>query len=326
MLWRLAALQRAGGTGAILSLMLTPFATALGNMMFALSAAGHSSDGREVVVNCVVNNLTVMLFLVGLVACLWKVEVAPEGRAAGGEKSQKQEGGDQKRPMKLWILTGFAAVLFFTAVFWALGCDMTAGRALRWSAPSLRFDAADALIMLATFVFWQVLYLLEVLKANKPEQKPISWRLVFNLLLVGVGLVFAIESMHWLLAWAWKGGLGLVGSGRLGWVSGLAMALPNAVVALYYGWRNKPEIVYGVQAADANICIPFCLALYVLYKGSALVAPAVGLTVPLVMFVAGVVLQTLFVGATGRLPRVIGILLIGCYAIGLGLIISGISR
>jgi cation:H+ antiporter len=45
----------------------------------------------------------------------------------------------------------------------------------------------------------------------------------------------------------------------LGWLSGWVMALPNAVLAFYYGCRKQPEVVYTSQVGDAHVSIPLCI-------------------------------------------------------------------
>jgi hypothetical protein len=44
------------------------------------------------------------------------------------------------------------------------------------------------------------------------------------------------------------------------------MVLPNAILALYYGWRRKPEVVYTSQVGDAHICIPLCVGIFALHQ------------------------------------------------------------
>ena len=46
-----------------------------------------------------------------------------------------------------------------------------------------------------------------------------------------------------------------------GWLSGWLMVLPNASLALYYGWKRQPEVIYTSQVGDGHICIPLCLGL-----------------------------------------------------------------
>lgn len=88
------------------------------------------------------------------------------------------------------------------------------------------------------------------------------------------------------------------------------MVLPNAILALYYGWRRKPEVVYTSQVGDGHICIPLCIGLFALFHPLKL--PAVFLTG--VYIIAGAtVLHLLSVGLLGRLPRLLGFVLVVAY-------------
>ena len=40
------------------------------------------------------------------------------------------------------------------------------------------------------------------------------------------------------------------------------MVLPNAMLALYFGWRRKPEVVYSSQVGDGHICLPLCVGIF----------------------------------------------------------------
>jgi hypothetical protein len=44
------------------------------------------------------------------------------------------------------------------------------------------------------------------------------------------------------------------------------MVLPNAILALYYGWRRKLEVVYTSQVGDGHICMPLCVGIYALFQ------------------------------------------------------------
>jgi len=321
MLWRLSAMHQSGGTSGVLGLMLLPFATAFGNILFAWYSAAHGGEAEGVVVSCLTNNLTGVLLLTGIVAFFWKLEVAKESGDGSGEKNQKSEGGDQKRVQKLWILTALIAILFFTCLVWVIGIERGQGRSLlQPKSNTLQLSVSDALILLATFIFWEIIYLIEALKVNKPEKQPVTWRLVLNITLVLIGAVVCGEAAQWLITYAFKGGVGVQKGAPLGIVVGLITAIPNAMVAFYYGWKKKPEIVYGVQATDANVCIPFCLVVFLLMGGKAITLQTDMVLGGLIALLGGVILQIMFLGSVGKIPRPIGALLILMYFVGLGIL------
>ena len=95
-----------------------------------------------------------------------------------------------------------------------------------------------------------------------------------------------------------------------GWLSGWLMVLPNAILALYYGWRGRPEVVYASQTGDGHICIPLCVGIYALYHP--LIVPAFFPTGVLFLLGATAV-HFFFVVVFGRLPRILGVVLVASY-------------
>jgi len=82
------------------------------------------------------------------------------------------------------------------------------------------------------------------------------------------------------------------------------------MLALYYGWRRKLEVVYSSQVGDGHICIPLCLGLYALFQP--LTLPPIFLTgVYLLAGATGV--HLLFIGTMGKLPRGAGFALVAAY-------------
>ncbi|MSU59763.1 MAG: hypothetical protein EXS35_16615 [Pedosphaera sp.] len=86
--------------------------------------------------------------------------------------------------------------------------------------------------------------------------------------------------------------------------------MPNAILALYYGWRGRPDIIYSSQVGDGHICIPLCVGIYALYH--TLAVPAFFQTGVIVLLAATAV-HFLFVMLFGQLPRLVGFALIGAY-------------
>lgn len=131
-----------------------------------------------------------------------------------------------------------------------------------------------------------------------------------DLALLALGGYAIYVSTGWLVGWITQPHTGFMSAKHLGWLSGWLMVLPNAVLAFYYGWRKQPEVVYTSQIGDAHVSIPLCLGIYALYHPMLL--PAFfhqGLKILL----GATLLHFLCVATLGRLPRAIGILLVGAY-------------
>ena len=132
-----------------------------------------------------------------------------------------------------------------------------------------------------------------------------------RLALLGVGAYASYVSINWLVDWlnARPPG-GFISKDNLGWLSGWMMVLPNAILALYYGWRRKPKVVYTSQVGDGHICIPLCVGLYALFQPLEL--PAVFLT-SVYLLTGATVVHLLFIGTMGKLPRIAGFALVAAY-------------
>jgi cation:H+ antiporter len=133
---------------------------------------------------------------------------------------------------------------------------------------------------------------------------------VLNLVLLGVGAYASYISIDWLVTWLGAQPGGFLSRDHLGWLSGWMMVLPNAILALYYGWRRKPEVVYTSQVGDGHICIPLCVGIFALHRT---------LTMP-PLFETGVYLlagatavHLLCLGTMGKLPRSAGFVLVAAY-------------
>ena len=50
------------------------------------------------------------------------------------------------------------------------------------------------------------------------------------------------------------------------------MVLPNGLLAFYYGWKRRADILYASQVGDGHICIPLSLGLVALYRPMAVPA------------------------------------------------------
>jgi cation:H+ antiporter len=301
MLWRLEHLTRSGVEGTVLGTLVMPYCSGIGNLIFVAVVAQHRLPGTEVVTNSLVNNVTNMTLLIGLPAILWDMNVGG-GRKAKGQKPRAKRGkanGSEARINRLSMLLTLTAVLFFTGAVWALGRDG-------------RLDFGDGLVLVGLFLFWQCFHVFDVLKSNVRENKSWDWRLALDvglLLLGGYGVYLSVQGLvQWLAAVQ----TGFISVKHLGWLSGWLMVLPNAVLAFYYGWRRKPEVIYTSQVGDGHICIPLCVGLSALIRPLAL-PPFFNTGVALLG--GAVALHFLFVAFLGRLPRAVGWVLVGAYGL-----------
>ena len=293
MIWRLGVLESRGLEGTVLGTLIMPYCSGLSNLIFAWVMGRSGRNGSLVLENCLVNNVTNMTLLIGLPALIWGLEVLP----AGKNRKTKSRRNSQSRIDHLSLLLTLIAVIFFTGAAWALARDG-------------RLDFGDGLVLVGLFLFWQLFHVFDVLKSNVIKGRRMS-RLIFVELVIiiacGYGVFTGIEN---LVAWIPKTGSGFFNYSRLGWLSGILMVIPNAMLALYYAHRKRPDVVLSSQIGDGHICIPMCVGLFALFCPIGIV-PYFQTGVFLIL--GACLVQLVFLGILGRLPRVMGALMVGAY-------------
>ena len=298
-IWRLNAMTEYGFQGTALGTLVMPFCSGLGNLIFVYIVLERGGPAQDVFTNALVNNTTNLTLLIGLPALIWGLRVMPGGEAAKGKAPGKAKAQVQEQALnRLSLLLTILAVLFFTGATWALAQDG-------------KLDFGDGLVLVGLFVFWQTIHVFEVLKHNlQQKQSPNPLRLALDLVLLGVGAWLLYVSIDWLVAWLGKNPTGFFSAKNLGWLSGWLMVLPNALLALYYGWRRRPDIVFSSQVGDGHICIPLCLGLFALVKPM----PVPKFFEDAALVIAGAaVVHFIFVATLGRLPRFMGAVMIAAY-------------
>jgi cation:H+ antiporter len=300
MMWRLEAMLDHGLEGTALGTLIMPYCSGLGNLVFIGLMVAHKGAPGEVMTNCLVNNVTNLTLLLGLPALWWGLDVLP-GKAKNAP-TRKREGGAEAGTAgqlnRLSLLLTLAAALFFTGAVWVLGDDG-------------RLDASDGLMLIGLFLFWQCIQVFDVMKHNVRQR--ISYSPMFYVdLAVVLACAWAIyESLDWLLAWIGAQKSGFISAANLGWLSGWLMVLPNAVLALYWGWRRRADIVYSSQVGDGHICIPLCLGLYALFQP----LPTTGFFMTgLGLLLGTIVAHAILLIVPGGLPRWAGGTLVAAYA------------
>ena len=293
MIWRLEAMSDDGFEGTILGTLIMPYCSGIGNIIFAFLIAHQRGSGKEVMVNALVNNVTNLTLLIGLPALIWQSQNA----SAAKNKSKKEGAAPKPNTQRFSVMLTLLAVLFFSGALWALGRD---GR--------ITFN--DGLVLVGLFLFWQTFHIFEVLKTNAGGSNSFGWLVGLNLLLLGIAAYASYISIEWLVAWVSKNKTGFVSVQHLGWLSGWMMVLPNAILALYYGWKRKQEVVYASQVGDGHICIPLCIGIFALHQ--TLDTPALFQT-GLCLIAGAAVIHFIFMATLGRLPRFAGFLMVVAY-------------
>jgi cation:H+ antiporter len=298
MIWRLEVLSARGFEGTVLGTLVMPYCTGLGNLIFAFILGRHGGSGADVMTNSLVNNITNMTLVLGLPTIIWGMRLKPAQKQSSSKKQSKGQGKTYELN-RLSLLLTLMAILFFTGAVWALGRD---GRIV--------FN--EGLVLVGLFLFWQCFHVFDVLKNNVREGKSLGWTLPFDLALLGIGAYGIYVSTDWLVNWISGIHTGFISVKYLGWLSGWLMVLPNAVLALYYGWKKQPETVYTSQIGDAHVSIPLCIGIYALYH-----TMAVPKFFELAMFIllGATLLHFLFVALFGQLPRIVGWILVAAYGV-----------
>lgn len=298
MIWRLESMNASGLEGTVLGTLVMPYCSGMGNLIFAFVIGAKGGPGKEVLTNCLVNNFTNLTLLIGLPAMLWGMSASPPLKNKASKK-KKQEGEQRRKINRLSLLLTLTAVLFFSAVVWVL-----AGKG--------RIDFADGLVLIGLFLFWQCFHVFEVLKSNVRQNKSLSRWLPMDLALLALGAYALYISTDWLVEWSGKIQTGFFSAKYLGWLSGWLMVLPNGLLAFYYAWRGNPEVVYTSQVGDGHICIPLCIGIYALYAS---VAVPEFFKTGLVMLVLAALFHFIVIALFGRMPRLLGLVLVGAYGV-----------
>lgn len=300
-MWRLEAMLDHGLEGTALGTLIMPYCSGLGNLIFVGLMISKHGAPNEVLTNCLVNNVTNLTLLLGLPAMIWGLAVVGGGGGAKAKAGRGAKGGagggteGQLNRLSLWLT--LAAVIFFSAAAWTLGGDG-------------KLDRTDGLMLVGLFLFWQCVQVFDVLKHNARQRTSLGVMFYVDAVVV-LGCAYGLyEAIDWLVAWLLKQEGGFVSAANLGWLTGWLMVLPNAVLALYWGWKRRADIVYSSQVGDGHICIPLGLGLLAIAQPVPVTAFfQTGLLV--LMGAAGA--HALLLLVAGGLPRWAGVVLTGVY-------------
>ncbi len=294
MVWRLQAMESKGFEGTVLGTLIMPYCSGFANLVFAYVMSKSAGNGGAVIENSLVNNVTNLTLILGLAAVFGSAAILPKTRS----QQQLKKLAVFLFVNRLNLLFTLIALFLFTGTLWALAQDGELNR----------YDGA---ILIGLFVFWQILHVFEVLKDNVRNDKHFHWTIIIDLLLIAASAYCIYFSVDQLVDWVAHTKNPVFSFARIGWFSGLLMVLPNAFLALYYAYIGRQDIVLSSQIGDGHICIPMCIGLFSVFQ--TIQIPATFQTGVYIILGAGAVIF-LAVAALGRIPRFIGVGLIGAYA------------
>jgi len=288
-------MENKGFEGTILGTLIMPYCSGAANLIFAYVMSRSGGNGRLVIENSLVNNVTNLTLILGFAAIFCSSAIMPKG--GSGSKAKKRT--DFYRLYRLDLLFTLIALFLFTGTLWALAKDGI-------------LDFYDGLVLVGLFLFWQMLHVFEILKNNVRKNRSIHWSIAIDLLLIAASSYGIFLSVDHLVTWVAKGESQLFSFANLGWLSGALMVLPNAFLAMYYARIGRPDIVVSSQIGDGHISIPMCIGLFALFD--TIHVPAFFQTGVYIILGAGAI-HFLSIALFGRLPRFLGVGLLGAYAL-----------
>ncbi|MEN7973443.1 MAG: sodium:calcium symporter, partial [Verrucomicrobiota bacterium] len=287
--WRLEVLSGQGVEGTVLGTIFMPFCSGMGNIVFALVMGMNKGKGDDVLVNCLFNNVTNLTLLIGVPVLIWSMASIPRKKSKAAMREHKMG--------RLSLALNLVAALFFSLFTWLLAMDGELSR-------------PDGIMLIALFVFWQCFHIYDVKKTNLLKKKSYPATLPVEVLLLLVGAFWVFVSTDWLVQWF----QGLEGEAippqLLGWLSGVLMVLPNALLAFFYGAKDRMDVVYTSQSGDAHICIPLCIGIFAAFRT---IATGEFLQQALFVLMGLCAVHLLFVVTLGRLPRFVAALFIAAF-------------
>lgn len=288
--WRLEVLSGQGVEGTVLGTIFMPFCSGMGNIVFAVVLALNKGNGGDVFVNCLFNNVANLTLLIGAPVLIWSMASIP--------RRKSQVALREFRMGRLSLALNLVAALFFSFIVWLLAADGALAR-------------TDGAVLLTLFVFWQCFHIYDVKKTNLLKRKSYPKTLPIDVVLLLMGGFGVFVSTGWLVQWFQSLESGHLPPRLLGWASGVLMVLPNALLAFYYGARNRMDVVYTSQSGDAHICIPLCIGIFAAFR----VMPTDAFLQQSLLILMGLcAAHLLFVVAVGRLPRLFAALFIAAFA------------
>lgn len=287
-------LEHKGFEGTVIGTLIMPYCSGAPNIIFAILMISKNGPGGEVFVNAMVNNMTNLSLLIGLPCIFWGLDVLPQRKT---QSKARKKSFTRGRLNRLSLSLTLLAAMIFTAATFALGRD----RVLTMS---------DGAVLVGLFLFWQCFGIIEVMKSNVQKNRKFGFWLMLDVSGLAVLVALMFYCGNWLVDWLSTVKSGFISYRYIGWLSGWFMVLPNAIPAFYYGAKKRADIVYSSQIGDGHICIPLCIGLFAIFHPIK-ITPFFRLGLLLLLGMTAFHLFSIIV--LGRLPRVIGVVLVALY-------------
>jgi cation:H+ antiporter len=244
-IWRLELMSQRGVEGTVLGTLFMPYFSGLGNLIFVFVVLNRDGPAEEVAINSWTNNLTNLCLLLALPALFWGLSLSAGSRAKKAQRESKLH--------RLSLALTLVAMVFFCLTVWVLGQDG-------------QIDRFDGFALVGLFVFWQCFHIFEVLKENTRKNSTWNPMILIDVVLILAGSFATLVAVDGIVSLILEQKDGFFSSGQLGLLTGWLMVLPNAVLAFYYAWKRRGDVVYSSQVGDGHICIPLCIGLFAIFK------------------------------------------------------------
>ena len=234
-----------GVEGTVLGTLFMPYFSGLGNLIFVGVVLRQSGPAREIAINSWTNNLTNLCLLLALPALIWGLSLTSKSK---GNKAQRES-----RLHRLSLALTLIAMIFFTLAVWVLGQDG-------------EIDRFDGLALVGLFLFWQCFHVFEVLKENTRSGSGWHPMIVLDIALIFTASLLTLFAVDQIVNALLTRNHGFLSGQQLGLLTGWLMVLPNAVLAFYYAYKQRGDVVYSSQVGDGHISIPLCIGLFAIFK------------------------------------------------------------
>lgn len=244
-IWRLELMSHRGVQGTVLGTLFMPYFSGLGNLIFVAVVLNREGPAEEIAINAWTNNLTNLCLLLALPAIIWGLNLAAGSRAKKAVRESKLH--------RLSLALTLVALIFFNLTVWVLGQDG-------------EIDRFDGFALVGLFAFWQCFHIFEVLKENTRQGNGWNLMIAVDVVLILIGSFVTLVAVDGVVTVIMEAEDGFFSGSQLGLLTGWLMVLPNAVLAFYYAWKQRGDVVYNSQVGDGHICIPLCIGLFAIFE------------------------------------------------------------
>jgi len=244
-IWRLELMAHRGIEGTVLGTLFMPYFSGLGNLIFIGVMLRQNGPAEEVAINSWTNNITNLCLLLALPALIWGLSLVPGTKAKKAQRESKVH--------RLSLALTLIAMVFFSLAAWVLARDGA-------------IDRFDGLVLVGLFLFWQCFHVFEVLKENTRSGSGWHPLIILDSALILAGSFLTLFAVNSIVVSLLARNGGFLSGDQLGLITGWLMVLPNAVLAFYYAYRKRGDVVYSSQVGDGHICIPLCIGIFAIFE------------------------------------------------------------